>query len=166
MADNTNVALPYMASTIKKNGLILVYWNDKTTSERNGRRAEWDAGSLSASRWRWWTAMIQCFLDYRCKQSRAGLMNSTLISIVQRQDEKYISEDCQFPSEIHLYKHLLQYRGLFGISTALNLHIYELICDWFAVNRYIVSILQWFLKDHVTLKTGVMMLKTPLWSQE
>ncbi len=26
-----------------------------------------------------------------------------------------------------------------------------------------VSILEWFLKDHVTLKPGVMMLKTPLW---
>jgi len=25
------------------------------------------------------------------------------------------------------------------------------------------SILSWFLKDHVTLKTGVMMLKNPLW---
>jgi len=24
----------------------------------------------------------------------------------------------------------------------------------------------WFLKDHVTLKTGVMMLKIQLWSQE
>ncbi len=68
-------------------------------------------------------------------------MNSTLISIAQRQDEKYISKDCQFPSEIHPYKHLLQYHGLFGISTALKIHIYELIFDWFAVNRYIVSIL-------------------------
>ncbi len=26
-----------------------------------------------------------------------------------------------------------------------------------------VSILEWFLKDHVTLKPGVMMLKTQLW---
>ncbi len=29
-----------------------------------------------------------------------------------------------------------------------------------------ISILEWFLKDHVTLKTGVMMLKIQLWSQE
>ncbi len=28
------------------------------------------------------------------------------------------------------------------------------------------SILEWFLKDHVTLKTGVMMLKIQLWSQK
>ncbi len=29
-----------------------------------------------------------------------------------------------------------------------------------------ISILEWFLKDHVKLKTGVMMLKIQLWSQE
>ncbi len=29
-----------------------------------------------------------------------------------------------------------------------------------------ISMLEWFLKDHVTLKTGVMMLKIQLWSQE
>ncbi len=29
-----------------------------------------------------------------------------------------------------------------------------------------ISILHWFLKDHVTLKTGVMMLKIQLWSQQ
>jgi len=29
-----------------------------------------------------------------------------------------------------------------------------------------IIILEWFLKDHVTLKTGVMMLKIQLWSQE
>ncbi len=31
---------------------------------------------------------------------------------------------------------------------------------------FILSILERFLKDHVTLKTGVMMLKIQLWSQE
>ncbi len=30
----------------------------------------------------------------------------------------------------------------------------------------LLSILEWFLKDHVTLKTGVMTLKIQLWSQE
>ncbi len=29
-----------------------------------------------------------------------------------------------------------------------------------------ISILEWFLKDHVTLKTGVTMLKIQLWSQQ
>jgi len=29
-----------------------------------------------------------------------------------------------------------------------------------------IIILEWFLKDHVTLKTGVRMLKIQLWSQE
>ncbi len=29
-----------------------------------------------------------------------------------------------------------------------------------------ISILEWFLKDHVTLKTGVMMLKTLIWTQD
>ncbi len=29
-----------------------------------------------------------------------------------------------------------------------------------------ISILEWFLKDHVTLKTGIMILKIQLWSQK
>ncbi len=29
-----------------------------------------------------------------------------------------------------------------------------------------IGILEWFLKDHVTLKTAVMMLKIQLWSKE
>jgi len=29
-----------------------------------------------------------------------------------------------------------------------------------------IIILEWFLKDHVTLKTAVMMMKIQLWSQE
>jgi len=32
--------------------------------------------------------------------------------------------------------------------------------------KYQILILEWFLKDHVTLKTGVMMLKVQLWSQD
>ncbi len=60
---------------------------------------------------------------YRFKQSRAALMNTTLICIVQRQDQKKILRKL-FPSEIHSYKRLLQlYRDLFGISTNLNRHI-------------------------------------------
>ncbi len=30
-------------------------------------------------------------------------------------------------------------------------------------NKQKISILEWFLKDHVTLKTGVLMLKIQLW---
>ncbi len=57
---------------------------------------------------------------YCCKQSRAVLMNTTLICIVQRQDEKKIpcklSKHGQFPSGIHSYKFPLQlYRDLFSI---------------------------------------------------
>ncbi len=33
-------------------------------------------------------------------------------------------------------------------------------------NNMLISISEWFLKDHVTLKTGVMMLKIQLWSKE
>jgi len=32
--------------------------------------------------------------------------------------------------------------------------------------QQIIVLLYWFLKDHVTLKTGEMMLKIQLWSQE
>jgi len=34
------------------------------------------------------------------------------------------------------------------------------------VLEYQIIILEWFLKDHVTLKTGVTMLKIQLWSKE
>ncbi len=40
--------------------------------------------------WQPWTAAIQHFFGCLCKQSSAALMNTTLICIIQREDEKKI----------------------------------------------------------------------------
>jgi len=47
------------------------------------------------------------------------------------------------------------------ISTKKNINIDNNIFP----EQQIIA-LEWFLKDHVTLKTGVIMLKIQLWSQE
>ncbi len=49
-----------------------------------------NADSLSASGWALWHQLNIVSLVFRCKQSRAAVMNTTLICIIRRQDEKKI----------------------------------------------------------------------------
>ncbi len=92
-------------------------------SERNSRRAEWDTDLFSASRWRLWKAMMQCFLGYCCKQSRAVLINTTLITtlicIIQRQDEKKIPQTfLKTVSSPQRYIHINSYSSCIAICLA------------------------------------------------
>ncbi len=71
-----------------------------------------------------WTSIKHCFLDCHCKQSRAAVMNTTLICITQRQDEKKIPfklffKTASFPQR---YIHINSYTKWLAFFTSLTSH--------------------------------------------